>query len=73
MKKEIYVCDACGCENVEVKAWANINTGKVETTAELPWDEEDCWCPECQMHCIVTTEKRWEEIQDEIFGKETNS
>ena len=40
-----YICNVCGSEDIEVKAWVKANTDEV-----VEWcDDEspECWCNDC--------------------------
>ena len=46
-KSDRVVCSNCGGENIEAKAWVNLNTGEYEL---MLIDEEDYWCNDCEGH-----------------------
>ena len=66
MKKEIFVCDTCGCENIQVQVWVNVNSGEPEDVIE-DYDGVHYYCPDCNNPCEKTTLKHWKRIQDAMF------
>jgi len=52
----MYVCEKCGCKDVEEKAWVRINTGKLVDIVE----DETPWCPQCEKETsIIDDEAPW--------------
>ena len=51
---EEYVCPKCGSNEIEGKAWANLNDPKAGnvTFPDSFDDENDFWCMGCQSHII---------------------
>ena len=39
------VCSVCGCDNVQVKAWVDINSKRF--TEFLQKKYQKAWCPDC--------------------------
>jgi len=54
----IYVCKDCGSQEVQVKEWCNINTGKScgAIGDEDLTNKDNNWCPDCDEHVIITKE-----------------
>lgn len=42
------VCTNCGSENVQTKYWINPNTKELFDL--ISYDQDDCWCENCQEH-----------------------
>lgn len=42
------VCTNCGSENVQTKYWINPNTKELFDL--ISYDQDDCWCENCQGH-----------------------
>ena len=55
----IYVCKDCGSQEVLVKEWCNIHTGKScgAIGDENLTDSDNNWCPECEEHVIIIEKK----------------
>ena len=41
----LYACPECGCTDVEVTAWINVNTSEI-SGSDGPL--ETAWCPQCE-------------------------
>ena len=48
----IYRCADCGSENVEQKAWIDLNT-EMACDSCSNGDMEDNWCRDCMEHCKI--------------------
>lgn len=60
-----FVCDYCGSEEVDEKAWVNINTLEVTSTI----DDPDYWCNSCSEEVKPMTYFEWtEKIAEETMG-----
>ena len=46
------VCEECGSDQVEQKAWVDLNTNDVLDSCS-DGDIEDNWCRECMEHCEI--------------------
>jgi hypothetical protein len=46
--KTVLVCSNCGGQNVQTKTWRNPNSG--ELGEPISYEEEDCWCENCDEH-----------------------
>jgi len=56
MRKTIltmWICPRCGSDNVQFKEWRNANTGV--TDSFNPFEDEDCWCDDCETHKALIT------------------
>ena len=51
--KTMWICPRCGSDNVQVKEWRNINTGELDSFN--PFEDEDCWCDDCETHKALIT------------------
>ena len=45
--KQVWICDNCGSDNVQVKTWIGMNDNLVSDGAS---DSDDYWCEDCQEH-----------------------
>jgi len=49
--KTVYICKDCGSENVQGKAWVDLNDlTKIDFSLSESGDSEDFWCENCQDH-----------------------
>ena len=46
------VCSVCGCDNVQVVAWVNINSKRFTEFIH----SRNAWCPDCCNEVKVTSE-----------------
>jgi hypothetical protein len=44
--KDLCVCTGCGCTEVQMRVWKEVNTGKLIGDCE----EDTVWCPDCDEH-----------------------
>jgi len=51
--KELYVCQHCYSDNVELQMWVNANTKELSTEVDSD-DDDECWCNDCQQHGELT-------------------
>jgi len=60
-----WVCDYCGSEEVDEKAWVNMNT--LEVTEAI--DDTTYWCNNCNDEISPMTYFKWtEKIAEETMG-----
>lgn len=58
-------CSVCGSNDVEMKMWANPNTGEIGGESSDRFEEEDCWCKNCAEHVrLLTLEELWDKFLD---------
>lgn len=56
--KDLFICQHCYSDNVELKMWVKANTNKLSTEVESgEGGLEDCWCNDCQQHGELTKEE----------------
>lgn len=48
-EKDPWVCNLCGSDQVEERAWVDVNTGAA-LDGGTEWNEDDLWCRSCQNH-----------------------
>lgn len=53
--EEIAVCDNCGSDDVEIRVWQNLKTGRID---DMNCDREDTWCKNCEGHQGITWKKK---------------
>jgi hypothetical protein len=56
-----WVCEDCGCDQVQERAWVSINT----RTEEGSCDDGEAYCPDCEEYVGIITRKEWQDIQAE--------
>lgn len=62
------VCALCGCDEVQVMAWVEANTGKVHDDCHS-WNYEDAnWCPQCEDHALIITAQEFSDITAQGFS-----
>lgn len=62
------VCDKCGSDEIEQRAWLKVNTKKF-----MEWyDESDsaCYCPKCGEHTTLCTSLAYQQKQEAIDNME---
>ena len=58
-------CADCGSSEVEMKMWVNPNTGENGGQSSDRFEEEDCWCKDCQEHVrLLTLEELWDKFSE---------
>lgn len=62
--KIIMVCEECGSDKVETKAWVSINTDEIGDSCS-DGEDDDNWCNSCETHSGIITKQEYEN------GKET--
>ena len=56
-------CAYCGSSNVEMTMWVNPNTGENSGQSSGRFEEEDCWCKDCEEHVrLLTLEELWDQF-----------
>ena len=55
LKNTKSVCETCGSDDVESKAWFNHKNKTIEFIDTT--DIEDNWCGSCQEHCYIIQEE----------------
>lgn len=62
---DMWVCDYCGTEEVDEKAWVNMNTHEVTECVE----DTTYWCNNCNDEILPLTYFEWtEKIAEECGG-----
>tara|TARA_R100000951_G_scaffold913_2_gene2728 strand:+ start:1141 stop:1473 length:333 start_codon:yes stop_codon:yes gene_type:complete len=62
---DMWVCDYCGSEEVDEKAWVNMNTGEITEGV----DDTPRWCNICNDEVAPMTYFDWQEkIAEECMG-----
>ena len=62
---DMWVCDYCGSEEVDERAWVNMNTLEVSS----PDDYTNFWCNNCEDEVSPMTYFEWQEkIAEECGG-----
>ena len=56
-EEDIAVCDSCGSDDVEIRVWQNLKTGRINADGG---DRGDTWCNSCQGHEGITYKKKSE-------------
>lgn len=56
-KKTVFICDFCGSDRVQVKAWVhpNKNNKVIDWVNEGDNNPEDKWCDDCHLHTTTST------------------
>lgn len=54
----IVVCEECGSDQIEEKAWVKVNGKKY--VSDFCFDSEDMWCPVCEEHTNHVTKLEYE-------------
>lgn len=57
--KDVWICDNCGSDNVQVKSWVSLNTNVIIDSAsasdgETDDETDDFWCEDCEGHHKTT-------------------
>lgn len=58
---QMLVCEVCGSEDIQGKAWVDINKKKPEIEFVDFGDENDNWCKSCEAHVNFITREQYEE------------
>lgn len=56
-EEDIAICDGCGSDDVEIRVWQNLKTGRIDDGS---CDMGDTWCNSCQGHEGITYKKKSE-------------
>ncbi|WP_206759855.1 hypothetical protein [Dysgonomonas sp. GY75] len=64
--KEVWYCEECGSQDVEIKSWTLPNDGNKIVGGDL--DRNDCWCNNCEEHTKIEiiAKSKYPEILEEI-------
>jgi DNA-directed RNA polymerase subunit RPC12/RpoP len=67
MKKEVYVCEECGSEDIEQQAWCKVNekdfTGMPTFSS---WQDDQYFCMNCMDNIkYITTKEEWNKREEE--------
>lgn len=47
-ESKIFVCECCGSQDIQIRAWVDGNTN--EYISEITDDDDDFWCDSCEEH-----------------------
>jgi len=70
--KQVWICENCGSDNVQVKTWIGLNDNLVSDGA---LDSDDYWCEDCQEHHgvkLVTLKQDAKVIGFQVVGEENS-
>ncbi len=67
MAREVYVCEECGGEDIQVAMWVNPNTGESDDWFGSGSCSSTQWCHRCEANCFVTL-RAYPEPQDTKEG-----
>ncbi|MFA5376709.1 MAG: hypothetical protein WC455_13255 [Dehalococcoidia bacterium] len=59
-EEEVAVCDNCGSDDVEVRVWQNLKTGRIDDGS---CDRSDMWCNHCLGHESITWKHKEKEVK----------
>lgn len=70
MDTTLLVCEQCGGDNIQVKAWVNANTNEFINDAS-DGEGEDNWCTDCNMavEFVSEDEKHMDSAISEVLKK----
>ncbi|MDR1502558.1 MAG: hypothetical protein LBT43_08895 [Prevotella sp.] len=70
--KDIWYCEECGSQDVEIKSWTLPNDRDKSVGGDL--DCNDCWCNNCEVHTSlkITTQSEYPEILKEIQKRDNH-
>jgi hypothetical protein len=58
-ESKIFVCECCGSQDIQIRAWVDGNTN--EYISEITDDDDDFWCDACEEHHGFLTLKEYKE------------
>ena len=56
-----WVCEDCGCDRVQERAWVNLNTREDQGSC----DDDETYCPDCQEYTCIISRKEYLEANQE--------
>lgn len=62
---QMLVCEVCGSEDIQGRAWVDINKKKPEIEFVDSGDIDDNWCKSCESHTSFITKGEFEESKSE--------